>query len=202
MASQYEAGFVGMFDSVDELIRQAENPHHRAILLNYRVHGLLEVSQRYRELMAPDMMVEHPVYRMNEDGKSFALDGRDQVASFYHELEASGAIVLWPVEQVVAVADWGFASEALFRQFVPGSVLAAGGADIDDLEATYLVSHVYSMVWPYDERARLIGEHVYEDGSTRQISKPDPADVITPADAKRLLAPVLATPPALTATTA
>ncbi len=197
MTSQYEASFVGMFDTLDELIRQTENPHHRAILLNYRAHGLLEVTQRYPEMMAPDMMVEHPVYRMNWDGKSFVLDGRGQVTSFYQELVGSGAMVLWPVEQVVAVADWGFAAEALFRQFVPGSLLAADGTDIDDPEATYLVTHVYSMVWPYDEHARLKGEHVYEDGSTRQVTKPDPADVITASDARRLLAPVLASAPAL-----
>lgn len=32
MTSKYKAGFVGMFDSVDALIRRTDNPHHRAIL--------------------------------------------------------------------------------------------------------------------------------------------------------------------------
>ena len=195
MPSQYEANFVGMFDSVDALLQETENPQHRAILLNYRAHGLLEVSSRHRDLMSPDMMVEHPIYRMNDNGQSFVLDGREQVTSFYEGLEASGAIVLWPVEQIVAVADWGFASEARFRHFVPGAMLAAEGADIDDPAATYLLSHTYSMVWHYDENALLIGEHVYEDASSRELSKPEPSDVITPADAARLLAPVLANPP-------
>lgn len=99
--------------------------------------------------------------------------------------------MLWPVEQVVAVADWGFASEAHFRHFVPGTMLTTS-TDVDDPEATYLISHTYSMVWHYDEQARLIGEYVYEDGSSRTISKPDRED-ITPADATRLLAPVLPT---------
>ena len=197
MTSTYEASFVGMMDSLDELVRSTDNPHHRAILLNYRRHGLLEVSQRYPELMAAEMMVEHPVYRMSEGGNAVVLDGREAVAGFYQELQETGSIVLWPVEQKIAVADWGFAAEALFHHFVPGSLLAGQGEDIDDPAATYLVRHVLSMVWPYDERARLIGEHVFEDPTTREVIKPRPEDVITPADARRLLAPVLANPPAL-----
>lgn len=51
------------------------------------------------------------------------------------------------------------------------------------------------MVWPYDPDCRLIGEHVYEDSTSREVVKPEADDVITPADACRLLAPVLATEP-------
>ena len=108
----------------------------------------------------------------------------------------SGAIVLWPVEQVVAVADWGFASEAYFHHFVPGSMLAAGGEDIDDLKAVYLLKHTYAMAWRYDHDCRLIGEHVYEDGTSRDISKPEIDEIILPQDARRLLAPLLENPPA------
>jgi hypothetical protein len=49
--------------------------------------------------------------------------------------------------------------------------------------------------WHYDERARLIGENFFEYRGRRVVTKPDPADVITPADARRLYAPVLANPP-------
>lgn len=93
MTGRYEESFVGMFDGVDEIIRATENPRHRAILLNYRRHGLLEVSQRWPEVMDPSMMVDHPVYRMNEGGTGLLFDGREQVAGFYRMLEGSGAAV-------------------------------------------------------------------------------------------------------------
>lgn len=34
--------------------------------------------------------------------------------------------------------------------------------------------------WPYDEKARLKGENLYEDKSTVKIVKVDPSEVITP----------------------
>ena len=58
--------------------------------------------------------------------------------------------MLWPVEQVVAVSDWGFASEALFRQFVPGSVLA-----YEDTNSFYRAFRHWTGVTP--EAARTDG---------------------------------------------
>jgi hypothetical protein len=84
-------------------------------------------------------------------------------------------------------ADWGFAGEATFNHFVPGKMLAHEGEDIDDLDATYLVTMRILQAWPYDERARLIGENFFEYRSRRIVTKPDPVDVITPAEARRLL---------------
>jgi len=72
---------------------------------------------------------------------------------------------------------------------MPGAVLAAGGTDIDDLEATHLVRHTVAFHWP-DQNRLLIGEHVYQD--TASIITLAPEDVISPARAAELLAPVLA----------
>ncbi len=58
-----------MMDDVDDLIDTLENPRHRKILINYRRHGLLEVSGRYEELLAPNMTVPHPHYRLFEGGQ-------------------------------------------------------------------------------------------------------------------------------------
>lgn len=191
MTSKYAESFVGTFERLDAIIRKTDDPHHRAILLNYRQHGLLEVSGRYEEFFGPDKMVEHPIYHMSDT----ILDGKDQIRGFYHELESNGALVIWPVEQVVAVADWGFAGEATFNHFVPGKMLAQEGEDVDDLDAMYLVTTRLLQAWHYDERARLIGENFLEYRSRRVVTKPDPADVITPAEARRLYAPILANPP-------
>jgi hypothetical protein len=196
MAGKYEKSFVGMFDGVDELIRHTDHPLHKRILLNYRRHGLLEVSKRWKELLGPEMTVAEPSYLMNDHRSGFALTGREAVAGFYGTLIEAGAIVLWPFEQVVAVADWGFASEAKFYHFMPGSLLAAQGDKVDDPGAMYLVRRNLAMFWHYTSDAKLIGENVYETAIGREIIKPAPEDVITPERARELLAPLLENPPA------
>jgi hypothetical protein len=48
------------------------------------------------------------------------------------------------------------------------------------------------MIWPYDDRGRLIGEDVWEpEPSKAEISKLDPADVVTTEQAGKLLAPYI-----------
>ena len=38
-----------------------------------------------------------------------------------------------------------------------------------------------AFVWPYDSRARLAGEHLYEDKTSLEIEVVDPSEAITPA---------------------
>ncbi|MET8047866.1 hypothetical protein ABZU75_09695 [Streptosporangium sp. NPDC005286] len=191
--SRYEHAFTHMFASLEKQIDNTDNPRHRAILKNYRRHGLLEVSGRYRELLAPSMTVEHPHYRLHEGGTSVILDGMAQVMAFYESLVKANAIVMWVNKQDIAVNDRGFSGEVEFSQFVPGAMLGdsvfgsvRAGDDPTDI---YLLKRTLAFVWPYDERGRLIGEHVYEDTASREITKPDPADVITAERAAELLAP-------------
>ena len=48
------------------------------------------------------------------------------------------------------------------------------------------------MVWPYDERGRLIGEDVWEpEPSKAEIFKLAPADVLTTEESAKLLAPFI-----------
>ena len=56
----------------------------------------------------------------------------------------------------------------------------------------YLYSNFIEMVWPYDDRGRLIGEDVWEpDPDKATIIKLDAADVLTTAEAGKLLAPLI-----------
>jgi hypothetical protein len=191
--SRYENEFVTMFAGLEKQLENVDDPRHRAILKNYRRHGLLEVAGRYEELLAPDMTVEHPHYRLHEGGQSVVLDGMEQVRGFYEALTAANAIVMWVADQDIAVNDHGFSGEVVFNAFVPAPMLGDSAfADIragDDSGEMYLLRRTLAFVWPYDDRCRLIGEHVYEDTASREIVKPDPADVITAARAAELLAP-------------
>ncbi len=100
---------------------------------------------------------------------------------------------MWVGQQDIAVNDHGFSGEVEFSSFMPGAMLGEsvfGSVQAgDDPTDIYLLTRILAFVWPYDERARLIGEHVYEDGASRVITKPDPADVITAERARELLAP-------------
>lgn len=191
--SRYEHEFVTMFAGLEKQLEGIENPRHRAILKNYRRHGLLEVAGRYRELLAPDMTVEHPHYRLHEGGQSIILDGMEQVVAFYESLMAANAIVMWVADQDIAVNDHGFSGEVVFNAFVPAPMLGESAfVDIragEDPGEMYLLRRTLAFVWPYDERCRLIGEHVYEDTASREILRPDPADVITAVRAAELLTP-------------
>jgi hypothetical protein len=190
---RYDQEFVTMFAGLERQLESIDNPRHRAILKNYRMHGLLEVAGRYKELLAPTMTVEHPHYRLHEGGQTIVLDGMEQVVGFYQSLMAANAIVMWVAEQDIAVNDHGFSGEVVFNAFVPAPMLGDSAfSDIrpgGDPTEMYLLRRTLAFVWPYDERCRLIGEHVYEDGASREILEPDPADVITAERAAELLAP-------------
>ena len=175
----------------DALLAVTENPRHRAILLNFRRHALLEVSGRRKEILQPEMIVDDPYYRINENGKSVHLRGIADIGAFYAGLTEAGLNVFGPIRENIAVADWGLAIESFFGNHVPGRVLRDQGEDIDDPEAYYQLTHYMASFWPYDADCRLVGEHIYEDTGSRRIEKMDQADVITPEQARRLLAPLL-----------
>jgi hypothetical protein len=174
--------------AVDRLLEVTENPRHRQILENYRRHGLLEVSGRWPEIFAPEMSVEHPVYRLTEGGRTVVLDGREQVQEFYRGMADAGNLVMILEDEKLAVADWGFASESIFNHYTPGRLI---GEDVDDPDAWYLLRYRVAMVWHYDDGARMIGEHVYEETVGREILKLAPEDVVTREEAREILAPLI-----------
>ncbi|GAA4704943.1 hypothetical protein [Phytohabitans rumicis] len=175
----------------DELLARTDNPRHRAILTNFRRHALLEVSGRWQEILTPRMVVDRPVYRINENGRSVHLTGLDEIGKFYQDIADRGLNVFGPIEERIAIADWGLAIESLFGNYLPGHVLAAQGEDVDDPDAWYQLTHYMASFWPYDEDCRLIGEHIYEDAASRTIEKLRPEQVVTPAMAARILTPLI-----------
>ncbi len=67
-----------------------------------------------------------------------------------------------------------------------GSNLRLIGYEVEHADRLY---HVYSrqaFIWPYDERARLVGEHLYEDKTSLRIVEVDRAEAITPARVREI----------------
>ena len=53
--------------AVEQVLEVTENPRHRYLLQSYLRHRYLESAGRYKEIFAPEMTVEHPVYRFEPD---------------------------------------------------------------------------------------------------------------------------------------
>jgi hypothetical protein len=187
--------------SVSNVPREAErllgfvtDPRQRAILKNFRRHAMLEVAGRWPEILAPDLTCDHPVYRVAHGTATDIFDGQDAVAGFYRGLTEAGLNLIMPIRERIAVADWGLAIESELAHVVPGRLLGLHGVDNRglDLDATYLLTERVANVWPYDDDAKLLGEHVYIDVATRRLYVMDPADVISPTSAREELEPLLA----------
>ncbi len=174
--------------AVQELIEATENPRHLYLLQAYDRHRNLEHAGRFEEIFAPEMTVDHPVYRFNMAGQPpIQLEGREQVESLYRLWAETNQSVFYNESETVSVGDWLVVSTMTGYQQTLGSALAAGGVEADP-DAMYLVRGRVAMIWPYDERGRLVGENVWEyDESEHDVIKLDPEDVLTTERAAELL---------------
>jgi hypothetical protein len=165
------------------LLDATTKPLHRAILLNFWRHVHLEGAGEYETIVAPDMMVDHPVYRVTWGASPAVIEGKDGVLAFYRSV---GESVLWHSDDRLSVADWGVCDEITFHQLARGADLQAVGYAVDDAGGLYHASSRQAFIWPYDDQARLVGEHLYEDKTSLVIEQVDPAEAITPARVREI----------------
>jgi hypothetical protein len=199
--------------AIDKLLETTENPRHRFMLQAYSRHRYLEVAGRYEEIFAPDMMSMEPVYHMHADRTDAVLRGQDEVKSLYRMWAETNQSIFFLQNEEVAVADHFIASVGHVFQQVSGKTLSGNkllsrlphglaerilkhalkAKDITpDDNHMYLYKTVVQMIWPYDERGRLVGEDVWEpDPQNAELFKLDPADVITTEESGKLLAPLI-----------
>ncbi len=165
------------------LVDETTNPLHRAILLNFWRHVLLEGAGDYEKIVASDMMVDEPVYRVTWGANPGVITGKEGVLAFYNSV---GEAVLWHSDDRLAVGDWGVCDEITFHQLATGADLRAIGYEVDKADALYHAFSRQAFIWPYDSQARLAGEHLYEDKTSLQIEEVSPEEAITPARAKEI----------------
>lgn len=165
------------------LYAKTTDPHHRAILRNFWRHVHLEGAGLYDDIVAPDMMADHPVYRVSWGDSPAVVEGKDGVLAFYNSV---GEAVLWHSDDRLSVGDWGICDEITFHQIARGADLKAIGYAVEKDDALYHVSSRQAFIWPYDDQARLAGEHLYEDKTSLAIEEIDPADAITPARVREI----------------
>jgi hypothetical protein len=181
--NRFEQAVYDCMTPTAELLERTTKPLHRAMLLNFWRHVHLEGAGEYERLAAPDMMVDEPVYRITWGASPAVIKGKEGVLAFYN---AVGEAVLWNSDDRLAVADWGICDELTFHQIARGADLQAIGYDVPDPDVLYHASSRQAFVWPYDSRARLAGEHLYEDKTSLVIEEVSPDEAITPARVREI----------------
>ncbi|MDG5493283.1 hypothetical protein [Niveispirillum sp. BGYR6] len=177
--------------AADNALKRLENPRHRAIVANYRLHAMLEVAGRWPEIFVPELTVEDPFYRVSSPVGVLELRGTEQVQSFYKGLEHAATTVMLLEHEELVVDDWGFASEALYHTFMSGESAIARGLPDADPTKKYIEHRWICMVWPYDDKARMIGERVYP-AHTASFTECPEEDFLTLDDVRRSFDPLIA----------
>jgi hypothetical protein len=181
--NRFEQAVYDCMNPTAELLETTTKPLHRAMLFNFWRHVHLEGAGEFDTLAAEDMMVEEPVYRITWGASPAVIAGKEGVLSFYRSV---GEAVLWNSDDRLAVADWGICDELTFHQLARGADLQAIGYEVDDADALYHASSRQAFIWPYDERARLIGENLYEDKTSLAIEEVSADEAITPARVREI----------------
>jgi hypothetical protein len=181
--NRFEQAVYDCMGATRSLLERTTKPLHRAILLNFWRHVHLEGAGEYDRIVAPDMIVDHPVYRVTWGANPAVIEGKEAVQEFYKSV---GEAVLWHSDDRLSVEDWGICDEITFHQLSVGSGLEAVGYHVDHADRLYHVSSRQAFIWPYDERARLAGEHLYEDKTSLRIEEVDRSEAITPARVREI----------------
>jgi len=174
--NRFERAVYDCMQATASLLEQTSKPLHRAMLLNFWRHVHLEGAGDYDAILAPDMTVDEPVYRVAWGANPAVIRGKDGVRAFYQSV---GEAVLWNSDDRLSVADWGICDELTFHQLAQGADLRALGYQVDRTDALYHVHSRQAFIWPYDERGRLAGEHLYEDKTSLQIEAVERSEAIT-----------------------
>jgi len=124
------------------------------------------------------MTVEHPVYRVTWGANPAVIEGKAGVLAFYNSV---GEAVLWHSDDRLSVGAWGVSDEITFHQLALGADLRKIGYQVDHADRLYHVSSRQAFIWPYDSRARLAGEHLYEDKTSLRVEEVAKSGAITPA---------------------
>jgi hypothetical protein len=179
-------------EAVEAALEKTDNPRHRYLLQAYLRHRYLESAGRWQEILDPALTVDHPVYRFSLiDQGRFTLEGKEQVAALYGHWTATNQSIFYVEDEQVAVGDHLIVGRGISYQQTLGSELAASGVPADP-DAMYLTRSQICMVWPYDDRCRLLGEDIWEfDDAERAYIKLDPTDVLTAEQAGKLLDPFI-----------
>ena len=179
--------------AVEKVLAETDNLRHRYLLQSYLRHRYLESAGRWEEILDPALTVDEPFYRFQLAGREpFTLQGKDQVGMLYGHWTTTDQCVFYVEDEQVAVGDHMVVGRGIGYQQTLGAELGGPALEGVDPERMYLKKSQIMMLWPYDDRCRLLGEDVWEfDTAEAEVFELDPADVLTAEQARRLLDPLI-----------
>lgn len=189
--SKYLGLFRTYLENIEKAIENERDDRRRAILRGYKKHACFEFGGVTDNIFTPEMTVEHPVYTVKFGRGASAVDtydGEQAVKGFYEFVNSN--LVMF-CNETLWVNDWGLSSRADLLRVVSGRTLREEGVEVDDLDADYAESTHIGMYWPYDENAKLLGEHVYQLEEP-VLEKVDPSDMFTEEERNAISAEFLA----------
>lgn len=179
-------------EAADRLLETLVNPLHRQIIENYRRHAILENTGWWEGIFDENSTIEHPVYEFAITGyPGVVVEGAEGVKDVYRQMAANEVLVIVVEDEQLMVSDWGFASESMFNTYMRGSSLVAKDIEVPDPDGYYILRQKFAMMWPYDRRGRMIGEHVYENPAFLEILQIPEEEYLTIGEVRGRLAPLL-----------
>ncbi len=99
--NRFEQAVCDCMNPTAKLLEQTANPLHRAMLLNFWRHVHLEGSGQFDKIVAADMMVDRPVYRITWGASPAVIEGKDGVLAFYNSVYhvSSRQAFIWPYDE-------------------------------------------------------------------------------------------------------
>jgi hypothetical protein len=94
-------------------------------------------------------------------GNDYGPKGYAAVKGYYTELVASRRGVLEYVLDRIIVDDDTVVTEGVINAYQPGRAARQFGFNVDEVDATYLVSYRAVILWPFDPSGLLLGEDGY-----------------------------------------
>jgi len=170
---------------VEERIARTEDPRQRSMLATVAAHLRAEAGSDLEGLRAT--LVAEPDYHLWADGRDYGPKGMDAVLGYYGDVVAAKRQVLeFDIQRIVVDHDT-VVTEGWIHAINRGSVARARGWEVDDDEASYLVSQRVVIFWPFDEAGRMLGEDGYANFDRNLARKLDDDEL--PEAYTRLLAP-------------
>lgn len=154
---------------VEERLATTEDPRGRAMLAIVAAHLRAEADADVDGLAAT--LVDSPAYHLWADGHDYGPKGKDAVLAFYGEIVAVKRQILeFDIERIVVDHDT-VVTEGWIRAINLGSVARARGWEVDDDDASYLVSQRVVIFWPFDEQGHMLGEDGYANFDRSEVRK-------------------------------
>ena len=170
---------------IEDRLARTEDPRQRGMLSTVAAHLRAEAGSDLDGLRAT--LVDSPDYHLWADGHDYGPKGMDAVLGYYGDVVAVKRQILeFDIERIVVDHDT-VVTEGWIHAINLGAVARARGWEVDDDEASYLVSQRVVIFWPFDEEGRMLGEDGYANFDRKLVRELAPEEL--PEAYTRLFAP-------------